>query len=172
MGTAAGVRVNGDPLGTPKILQMGFSSPHHPSEHSVPSPQGCVLIVEGGAGCTGLFQSFSQGCFRAFPEPLHPSQRSCQWAGGRRWGGGGSLACLPSPSPHTPLLPTQAHLWAPSHTASLPPLFSHRPSDQYKLTEDTRQLGLVVCRGTSVVLICPQDGIEAIPNPFIQQQDA
>ncbi|KAJ8782498.1 hypothetical protein J1605_010022 [Eschrichtius robustus] len=48
----------------------------------------------------------------------------------------------------------------------------HHPDDQYKLTEDTRQLGLVVCRGTSVVLICPQDGMEAIPNPFIQQQDA
>ncbi|TSK53776.1 U6 snRNA-associated Sm-like protein LSm7 [Bagarius yarrelli] len=45
------------------------------------------------------------------------------------------------------------------------------PDDQYKLTEDTRQLGLVVCRGTAVVLICPQDGMEAIPNPFIQQQD-
>uniref|UniRef100_A0A8C7LZG4 U6 snRNA-associated Sm-like protein LSm7 n=1 Tax=Oncorhynchus mykiss TaxID=8022 RepID=A0A8C7LZG4_ONCMY len=43
------------------------------------------------------------------------------------------------------------------------------PDDQFKLTEDTRQLGLVVCRGTSVVLICPQDGMEAIPNPFIQQ---
>uniref|UniRef100_A0A672H4S5 U6 snRNA-associated Sm-like protein LSm7 n=1 Tax=Salarias fasciatus TaxID=181472 RepID=A0A672H4S5_SALFA len=42
------------------------------------------------------------------------------------------------------------------------------PDDQLKLTEDTRQLGLVVCRGTSVVLICPQDGMEAIPNPFIQ----
>ncbi|TEA25437.1 hypothetical protein DBR06_SOUSAS11710026 [Sousa chinensis] len=37
--------------------------------------------------------------------------------------------------------------------------------DQYELTEDTRQLGLVVCRGTSVVLICPQDGMKAIPNP-------
>ncbi|XP_053436863.1 U6 snRNA-associated Sm-like protein LSm7 isoform X1 [Nycticebus coucang] len=46
------------------------------------------------------------------------------------------------------------------------------PDDQYKLTEDTRQLGLVVCRGTSVVLICPQDGMEAIPNPFVQQHDA
>ncbi|CAB1339481.1 unnamed protein product [Coregonus sp. 'balchen'] len=43
--------------------------------------------------------------------------------------------------------------------------------EEFKLTEDTRQLGLVVCRGTSVVLICPQDGMEAIPNPFIQQQD-
>ncbi|GAB1600765.1 U6 snRNA-associated Sm-like protein LSm7 [Argonauta hians] len=35
------------------------------------------------------------------------------------------------------------------------------PVDPYKLTEDTRTLGLVVCRGTSVV---------SIPNPFIQQE--
>ena len=58
-----------------------------------------------------------------------------------------------------------------SHTHCLPSSPTD-PDDQYKLTEDTRQLGLVVCRGTSVVLICPQDGMEAIPNPFIQQQDA
>lgn len=44
------------------------------------------------------------------------------------------------------------------------------PDDFYKLTEDTRQLGLTVCRGTSVVLICPQDGMEAIPNPFVQHE--
>ena len=44
------------------------------------------------------------------------------------------------------------------------------PDDPFKLTEDTRQLGLVVCRGTSVVLICPSDGMEAIPNPFMQQE--
>ncbi|XP_023712111.1 U6 snRNA-associated Sm-like protein LSm7 isoform X1 [Cryptotermes secundus] len=43
------------------------------------------------------------------------------------------------------------------------------PDDPYKLTEDTRMLGLVVCRGTSVVLICPVDGMESIPNPFVQQ---
>ncbi|KAJ8306672.1 hypothetical protein KUTeg_015713 [Tegillarca granosa] len=43
------------------------------------------------------------------------------------------------------------------------------PDDPYKLTEDTRNLGLVVCRGTSVVLICPADGMEAIANPFVQQ---
>lgn len=43
------------------------------------------------------------------------------------------------------------------------------PDDPYKLTEDTRTLGLVVCRGTSVVSICPAEGMEAIPNPFIQQ---
>ncbi|XP_037960534.1 U6 snRNA-associated Sm-like protein LSm7 [Teleopsis dalmanni] len=38
-----------------------------------------------------------------------------------------------------------------------------------KLAEDTRSLGLVVCRGTALVLICPQDGMESIPNPFISQ---
>jgi len=43
------------------------------------------------------------------------------------------------------------------------------PDDPYKLTDDTRHLGLVVCRGTAVVLICPMDGMESIPNPFIQQ---
>merc|ERR1711893_413509 len=32
------------------------------------------------------------------------------------------------------------------------------PDDPYKLTEDTRHLGLVVCRGTAVVLVCPVDG--------------
>ncbi|CAG2180750.1 unnamed protein product, partial [Oppiella nova] len=32
------------------------------------------------------------------------------------------------------------------------------PDDPYKLTDDTRTLGLVVCRGTAVVVICPVDG--------------
>lgn len=42
--------------------------------------------------------------------------------------------------------------------------------DPYKLNQDTRMLGLTVCRGTSVVLICPVDGMESIQNPFIQQE--
>jgi U6 snRNA-associated Sm-like protein LSm7 len=41
--------------------------------------------------------------------------------------------------------------------------------EPFKFSEDTRSLGLVVCRGTSVVLICPQDGMESIQNPFIAQ---
>ena len=44
------------------------------------------------------------------------------------------------------------------------------PDEPYKLAENTRNLGLVVCRGTSVVLICPQDGMEAIQNPFVAQE--
>lgn len=44
------------------------------------------------------------------------------------------------------------------------------PDDQLKLTEETRSLGLVVCRGTAVVLVCPVDGMEAIANPFVQQE--
>lgn len=43
------------------------------------------------------------------------------------------------------------------------------PDDPFKLTEDTRPLGLVVCRGNSVVLICPEEGMESIANPFVQQ---
>lgn len=41
--------------------------------------------------------------------------------------------------------------------------------ETYKLADNTRSLGLVVCRGTSVVLICPQDGMESIQNPFVAQ---
>jgi len=44
------------------------------------------------------------------------------------------------------------------------------PDDPYRLTDDTRTLGLVVCRGTAVVLICPVDGMEAIANPFVVQE--
>ena len=44
--------------------------------------------------------------------------------------------------------------------------------DPFKLTDETRSLGLVVCRGTAVVLVCPADSMESIPNPFVQQQEA
>ena len=44
------------------------------------------------------------------------------------------------------------------------------PDDPYKLTQDTRHLGLVVCRGTTVTLICPMYGMESIANPFVQQE--
>ena len=44
------------------------------------------------------------------------------------------------------------------------------PDDPLKLTADTRHLGLVLCRGTSVVIICPADGMEAIANPFVQHE--
>ena len=43
------------------------------------------------------------------------------------------------------------------------------PEDAQKLTNDTRSLGLVVCRGTNIILICPQDGMEQIANPFVSQ---
>ncbi|VDP84596.1 unnamed protein product [Echinostoma caproni] len=44
------------------------------------------------------------------------------------------------------------------------------PDDPHRLTEDTRELGLVVCRGPSVELVCPADGMEAIANPFVAQE--
>ncbi|CAH8445863.1 unnamed protein product [Heterobilharzia americana] len=48
--------------------------------------------------------------------------------------------------------------------------FLRDPDDPNRLTEDTRELGLVVCRGPSVELVCPADGMESIPNPFVQQE--
>ena len=48
--------------------------------------------------------------------------------------------------------------------------FDRDPDDPYKLTQDTRHLGLVVCRGTAVTLICPMDGMESIANPFVSQE--
>ncbi|XP_071440368.1 U6 snRNA-associated Sm-like protein LSm7 [Hetaerina americana] len=48
--------------------------------------------------------------------------------------------------------------------------FLRDPDDPYRLTENTRALGLVVCRGTAVVLICPVDGMERIANPFVPQE--
>ena len=38
--------------------------------------------------------------------------------------------------------------------------------DPFKLSDQTRRLGLVVCRGTHVSLISPADGMEEISNPF------
>ena len=40
------------------------------------------------------------------------------------------------------------------------------PDDMHKMTNETRPLGLVVCRGPSVILNSPNDGMEEIQNPF------
>jgi hypothetical protein len=37
--------------------------------------------------------------------------------------------------------------------------------------ESSRSLGLVVVRGTLLVLVSPVDGSEEIANPFVQQDD-
>ncbi|KAJ5247372.1 Ribonucleoprotein LSM domain eukaryotic/archaea-type [Penicillium chermesinum] len=41
--------------------------------------------------------------------------------------------------------------------------------DEGNLT--TRPLGLIVARGTLIVLISPADGSEEIPNPFVQPEE-
>jgi hypothetical protein len=35
----------------------------------------------------------------------------------------------------------------------------------------TRKLGLVVCRGVHINLLCPVDGLEEIANPFEDNED-
>ena len=42
------------------------------------------------------------------------------------------------------------------------------PEDGWKITNETRDVGLVVCRGVQVMLICPSDGTEEIENPFLE----
>jgi U6 snRNA-associated Sm-like protein LSm7 len=44
------------------------------------------------------------------------------------------------------------------------------PSDEEGNTS-TRKLGLLVARGTLLVLISPVDGSEEIENPFVQGED-
>ena len=46
-------------------------------------------------------------------------------------------------------------------------MFPSDPEDPYRTTDDIRKLGLLVARGTSVMLISPEDGMEEIANPFL-----
>jgi U6 snRNA-associated Sm-like protein LSm7 len=43
------------------------------------------------------------------------------------------------------------------------------PDDEGNKT--TRSMGLIVARGTLIVLISPADGSEEIPNPFLQAEE-
>ncbi len=57
-----------------------------------------------------------------------------------------------------------------NHLSFSPEFFFADPEDPFKVTDEIRSLGLVVCRGTAVVLVCPADSMEQIPNPFIQPE--
>ena len=88
---------------------------------------------------------------------------------------------LSHPSPHS--LPMRASSTPPFPLYSLfffslfpSSAFPHfiaplDPLDPYRLTDETRELGLVICRGTQVSLISPVEGTEEIANPFIQAED-
>ncbi|KAF3675575.1 Sm-like protein LSM7 [Capsicum annuum] len=44
--------------------------------------------------------------------------------------------------------------------------------DPLKTTDQKRSLGLIVCRGTAVMLVAPTDGTDEISNPFLQPDGA
>ncbi|GBG34137.1 U6 snRNA-associated Sm-like protein LSm7 [Hondaea fermentalgiana] len=48
--------------------------------------------------------------------------------------------------------------------------FMRDPEDPSLTTNETRALGLVVCRGNSVMLVCPAEGYVKTTSPFEQQQ--
>eukprot|EP00056_Hartaetosiga_gracilis_P014234 m.240059 g.240059 ORF g.240059 m.240059 type:complete len:108 (-) comp14453_c0_seq1:89-412(-) len=45
------------------------------------------------------------------------------------------------------------------------------PEDLSKITDNTRELGLCVCRSTAITLLCPEAGHECIANPFALDDD-
>lgn len=45
------------------------------------------------------------------------------------------------------------------------------PESPGSVGEDTRELGLIVARGTAVTVVAPSDGMEQIENPFAQQEE-
>ncbi|KAL6071491.1 U6 snRNA-associated Sm-like protein LSm7 [Balamuthia mandrillaris] len=49
--------------------------------------------------------------------------------------------------------------------------FLRDPLDPYKPTTQTRKLGLVVCKGTAIMLICPVEGTVEISNPFAKETE-
>ncbi len=44
-------------------------------------------------------------------------------------------------------------------------------ADPTRVTEETRVLGLVVCRGMQICLLSPSSGMEEIANPFTDADD-
>jgi U6 snRNA-associated Sm-like protein LSm7 len=66
-----------------------------------------------------------------------------------------------------PYLPIRPTCWSPS--APLTDLMFFSADDEGN--EMTRPLGLVVVRGTLLVVISPVDGSEVIENPFLQAEE-
>jgi U6 snRNA-associated Sm-like protein LSm7 len=67
-------------------------------------------------------------------------------------------------------------LYIPRTNLPCPQRFIHRGTWTNRHTDDegntsSRPLGLLVARGTLLVLISPLDGSEEIPNPFVQAEE-
>ena len=45
------------------------------------------------------------------------------------------------------------------------------PEDPSVITENTRELGLVICRGTQICLVSAVEGLEEIANPFEEESE-
>eukprot|EP00877_Chromochloris_zofingiensis_P014817 jgi/Chrzof1/958/Cz01g34340.t1 len=49
--------------------------------------------------------------------------------------------------------------------------YTRDPDDPMRVTDETRNLGLVVCRGTAVTVVAPTAGTEEIANPFLPAEE-
>lgn len=50
--------------------------------------------------------------------------------------------------------------------------YTRDPEDPLRVTDQTRTLGLAVCRGTAVMVVAPTSGTEEIANPFQAEEPA
>lgn len=64
---------------------------------------------------------------------------------------------------------TRGMIFSPSILLSSKRLLTHSSDEEGNTS--TRSLGLLVARGTLLVLIAPVDGSEEIENPFVQAED-
>jgi len=67
------------------------------------------------------------------------------------------------------LLPLPLSHRTHSATADEAEEYLRDPEDSTKMSDNTRKLGLVVLRGTTVMTISPTSGVEQIANPFTSQ---
>jgi len=45
------------------------------------------------------------------------------------------------------------------------------PSNLYNLSVETREIGLIVARGSSIICLGEENGALDIPNPYLQEQE-
>lgn len=50
--------------------------------------------------------------------------------------------------------------------------YLRKHDDSYTITEEKRELGILIARGTTVLSICKEDGFEfGVENPYAEQQE-
>lgn len=158
---------------------------------TLPRPLSTLLLLHCGTGgsharffalqptitpVSGVLKGYDQLLNLVLDEAVE-YLRGEQSAGPRSGRFQGCLRCgCASAGPHR-----RSHLHAPSCLQPASPNVTRDlllappppdPEDPLSVTDQTRGLGLIVCRGTSVMMVVPTAGMEQIANPFQHEGDA